>query len=63
MLAFDGQIPCRIGFFFMECEPSRYNLEQRACQKFPVNSNNSFIFAIINMNMRLVVCPMSLNNI
>lgn len=59
MLAFDGQIPCCIGFFFVKREPSRYNFEllswQRACQKFSVNSNNSFLFAIVNMNMGLVV--------
>ena len=53
------QIPCGIRLFFMQRKPSDDNLQlptrKRTSKKFAVHTDLSLIFAIVHMNMRLIV--------
>ena len=67
MLALDGKVPRLVGFFLMESKPAGDYFEllawERTCQQFSVDSNHCFIFAVIHMNMRLVVLAKSRKSI
>ncbi len=59
MFASNSKIPCRIRFFLMVCKPSNDNSQLFAWksprQKLSVNSNRSFIFTIIYVDMRFIM--------
>ena len=59
MLALHRSIPCGIDLFLMQRKPSDDNLQlptrKRTGKKFAVHTDLSLIFAIVHVNMRLIV--------
>lgn len=59
MLTLHSLIPRCIDFFFMEGEPSDNDLHlfagERSRKELPIDTDGSFVFAVIDMHMRLVM--------
>ena len=59
MLTLHRAVPCCVNLFLMQREPSDDNLQlptrKRTGKKFAVHTDLSLIFAIVHMNMRLIV--------
>ena len=59
MFSTNSKIPCFICFFFMESQPaddhSQLFARECPCKQFSINCYDSFIIAVINMDMRLVM--------
>ena len=59
MLTLHRTVPCCVNLFLMQREPSNDNLQlptrKRTGKKFAVHTDLSLIFAIVHVNMRLIV--------
>ena len=59
MFALNGEIPCFVCLFLVECQPSRDDFQllarKRPCQKFSIDRYSRLIIAIIHMDMGFVM--------
>ena len=59
MLTLHRTVSCCVNLFLMQREPSNDNLQlptrKRTGKKFAVHTDLSLIFAIVHVNMRLIV--------